>query len=308
MTLPATAIEAEDIRKRFGATVAVGGLSLSIAKGEIYGLLGPNAAGKSTTIRLLAGILALDGGRAHVLGFDLASESEQIKRRIGYVAQHFGLYPELTVAENLDFYSAVYGRRGHDRQVALLDRYDLTPFARQRAGTLSGGYRRRLSIACALAHDPQLVFLDEPTAGIDPVTRKELWDGFYDLAGEGKTLFVTTHYMEEAERCTTVAFLNRGCKVAEGTPAEIRSMIGGRAVFAARTRYEPSMQSSIRAVRGVRMLNRIGEELRIITDEDVDEGRLHDLVHAYLLPSQSLRRTAPTIEDVFISLTSEPAP
>jgi len=296
------------MHKRFGDTAAVNGVSLSIGKGEIYGLLGPNAAGKSTIIRLLAGILALDGGRARILGFDLASESERVKRGIGYVAQHFGLYPELTVGENLDFYSAVYDQRSTDGKRILLERYDLKRFSSQRAGALSGGYKRRLSIACALAHDPQLVFLDEPTAGIDPVTRKELWDGFYDLAAEGKTLFVTTHYMEEAERCSTVAFLNKGRKIAEGTPAEIRSMIGSRIVFAARSRYESAMQASIMRVSGVQLLNRIGEELRIIAGEDVDEGRLRQVVDQYLLPAQSLRRVAPSIEDVFIALTREPKP
>jgi len=291
--------------KHFGETDAVNGVSLSIGRGEIYGLLGPNAAGKSTTIRLLTGILVLDGGQAKVLGFDLATEREQIKRSIGYVAQHFGLYPELTVAENLDFYSAIYGQQSSDNQLDLLERYDLKRFSRQRAGTLSGGYRRRLSIACALAHDPELVFLDEPTAGIDPLTRKELWDGFYDLAAEGKTLFVTTHYMEEAERCSTVAFLNKGGKVAEGSPDEIKNMIGDRIVFAARTRYEPPAQSMIRDVSGVQMLNRLGEELRIIADAGVDEGRLNAIIRELLLPGQSLRRVAPSIEDVFIALTQE---
>ena len=291
--------------KHFGETDAVNGVSLSIGRGEIYGLLGPNAAGKSTTIRLLSGILELDGGQARVLGFDLATEREQIKRSIGYVAQHFGLYPELTVTENLDFYSAIYGQHVSGSHLDLLERYDLKRFSRQRAGTLSGGYRRRLSIACALAHDPELVFLDEPTAGIDPLTRKELWDGFYDLAAEGKTLFVTTHYMEEAERCNTVAFLNRGGKVAEGTPDEIKNMIGNRIVFAARTRYEPAAQSMLRDVSGVQMLNRLGEELRIIADAGIDEGRLNAIVRELLLPGQSLRRVAPSIEDVFIALTQE---
>ena len=195
------AIVVQRLCKQFGPIIAVDHIDFSVHRGQIFGLLGPNAAGKSTTIRLLAGIILADAGTVTILGLDLTSQISRIKYRIGYVAQHFALYPELTVAENLAFYSGLYRPKGHADLTGLLATCGLTPFAGQLAGKLSGGYKRRLSIACALTHDPELIFLDEPTAGIDPVTRKELWDLFYDLAASGRTLFVTTHYMEEAERC-----------------------------------------------------------------------------------------------------------
>jgi ABC-2 type transport system ATP-binding protein len=296
-------IEATNLRKRFGAVTAVDGVSVSIGAGEIFGLLGPNAAGKSTTIRLLSGIITLDSGAATVLGCDLATQTEAIKARIGYVAQHFGLYPELTVAENLRFYGSIY--RGVDRakEKGLLEQYGLDRFAARRAGVLSGGYKRRLSIVCALAHDPRLIFLDEPTAGIDPVTRKELWDIFYDLAAGGKTLFVTTHYMEEAERCNRLAFIHQGRLVATGTPTEIKGSLAGLAVYACRTRHDPAVAVAVKRIDGVRVLNQFGDELRIIADKTVREGDLAAALPPELAPGDRLRAVAPTIEDVFITLT-----
>ena len=203
-------IETRNLSRRFGDSLAVDKLSLSINSGEIFGLLGPNAAGKSTTIRLLAGILRADSGKASILGYDLFEQTELIKQHIGYVAQQFSLYPDLTVIENIAFYAGLYGVDDSGRLQELLDIYNLNQFKDKSAGLLSGGYKRRLAIACATAHDPELIFLDEPTAGIDPLSRKELWDLFYALSTDGKTLFVTTHYMEEAERCNRLAFLSHG--------------------------------------------------------------------------------------------------
>ncbi|MCR4346895.1 MAG: ABC transporter ATP-binding protein [Sulfuricaulis sp.] len=260
------AIAANNLVKRFGAVLAVNSVSLSIPPGEIFGLLGPNAAGKSTLIRLLSGILSADGGNAEILGYDLATHAEAIKKRIGYVAQHFALYPELTVAENLDFYSAIYQPITDAEQARLLEQYGLAPYRHRRAGQLSGGYKRRLSIACAMAHDPKLIFLDEPTAGIDPVTRKELWESFYALAASGKTLFVTTHYMEEAERCHRLAFINKGGLVGEGTPTQIRGLLKDYRVYACRLHYDPAVVAALSGMDGVLVLNQFGEELRIITD------------------------------------------
>jgi ABC-type multidrug transport system ATPase subunit len=266
-------------------------------------LLGPNAAGKSTTIRLLSGILTLDAGAATVLGYDLATQTEAIKARIGYVAQYFALYPELTVAENLRFYGSIYAGIDRAKEKELLEQYGLDRFAARRAGVLSGGYKRRLSIICALAHDPKLIFLDEPTAGIDPVTRKELWDIFSDLAAGGRTLFVTTHYMEEAERCNQLAFIHQGRLVATGTPTEIRGSLAGLAVYACRTRHDPVVAGAIKRIDGVRVLNQFGDELRIIADKTMRAGDLAAVLQHKLAPGERLDAVAPTIEDVFIALT-----
>jgi len=299
-----TIIEAQRLSRRFGEITAVDGIDLSIPKGEIFGLLGPNAAGKSTTIRLLSGILGLDDGKATILGYDLGSQREKIKERIGYVAQFFALYPELTVAENLDFYSAIYSN-GRNNRLQLLERYGLEKIARQRAGLLSGGYKRRLSIACALAHDPELIFLDEPTAGIDPVTRKELWEQFYELAAEGKTLFVTTHYMEEAERCNRLAFIHHGKLAAEGTPTTMLSLLDDYRVYTAPVRHDAALDAALKAIAGVRVLNQYGDELRIITDSSINRDVLQQLLQKHDYDGKTVRQAAVTIEDVFILLTHE---
>ena len=196
-------IRAHAVSKAFGTRNAVDSVSLSVTAGEIFGLLGPNAAGKTTLIRMLCGIIPVDGGSVSIDGQHIA----HAKSRFGYVAQHFGQYEELSVAENLAFYASMYGVTDRDALAVLLERYGLTGFAEAPAGQLSGGYKRRLALACALAHVPAVVFLDKPTAGIDPVTRKLLWDEFYALSSAGKTLFVTTHYMEEAQRCCRQAAL-----------------------------------------------------------------------------------------------------
>lgn len=299
------AIEADSLIKRFGAVIAVNGVSLSVPRGEIFGFLGPNAAGKSTTIRLLAGIMTLDGGTGTVLGYNLVTQTEEIKKHIGYVAQRFGLYPELTVEENLGFYSSIYR---HSRKIArqkLLAEFDLARFARRRAGVLSGGYKRRLSIACALVHDPELIFLDEPTAGIDPITRKELWDIFYDLSARGKTLFVTTHYMEEAERCRQLAFIHQGHLLTSGTPMEIKNALDEIAVYACRIRYDPALVRSLKKLNGVHVLNQVGDELRIIADKTMPLGTLAAaLQHKHIAPDR-IQAVAPSIEDVFITLTRD---
>jgi len=212
------------LRKVFGTLVAVESLDLEISRGEVFGLLGPNGSGKTTTIRMLCGLMPPTSGSAQVAGFDVATESEQVRRRIGYMSQRFGLYDDLTVAENLRFYSSVYGVIGPDRAQRLAAHAEdlgLTDRMSQLAGTLSGGWKQRLALACATAHKPDLVFLDEPTAGVDPAARRTFWETIYELAGRGTTILVTTHYMDEAERCQRLAFLSRGHLIALGTPKEI---------------------------------------------------------------------------------------
>ena len=212
------------LRKTFGTMVAVEGLDLTIHRGEVFGLLGPNGSGKTTTIRMLCGLMVPSGGSATVVGFDVVREAEQIRRRIGYMSQRFGLYDDLTVTENLTFYASIYGLHGAERRARvaeLLDELDLRERTDQLAGTLSGGWKQRLALACATAHRPAMLFLDEPTAGVDPASRRLFWQRIYALAEQGTTILVTTHYMDEAERCQRLAFLSRGKLIAVGTVAEV---------------------------------------------------------------------------------------
>jgi ABC-2 type transport system ATP-binding protein len=291
------------LTKRFGDVIAVDHLDLELSPGQICGLLGPNAAGKSTTIRMLAGIIRPTSGSASVLGLDLVSDSEAIKSHIGYVAQNFALYPELTVAENLAFYSSLYKEVPHARQTALLEQYNLMQFARRHAGDLSGGYKRRLSIACAISHDPELIFLDEPTAGIDPVTRQELWDVFYGLAETGKTLFVTTHYMEEAERCHRLCFLSQGHRVALGTPDEIRRLLGHMRVYSITGADDPRMVRALSRLQGVRLINRLGHRTRLVANEALTHDELVRFLSGWPDTDANAREESVNLEEVFITLT-----
>jgi ABC-2 type transport system ATP-binding protein len=223
------AVEAGGLRKVFGDLVAVDGLDLTIRRGEVFGLLGPNGSGKTTTIRMLCGLMVPTAGTATVVGFDIVREPERLRRRIGYMSQRFGLYDDLTVAENLRFYASIYGLQGEARRARtaeLLRDLDLEDRAGQLAGTLSGGWKQRLALACATAHRPAMLFLDEPTAGVDPASRRLFWQWIYRLAQEGTTILVTTHYMDEAERCERLAFLSRGHLIAVGTAAEVTSQFG----------------------------------------------------------------------------------
>ncbi|MBI3783710.1 MAG: ABC transporter ATP-binding protein [Deltaproteobacteria bacterium] len=219
------AIVVENLTKRFGDREAIKQLSLSVAEGEIFGLLGPNGSGKTTLIRMLCGLLAPTSGRAVVGGYDVASQAEQIKRAIGYVSQRFALYPDLTIAENLDFFGDVYDvpRRDADgRKRELIELCGLQRREGQQAGNLSGGLKQRLALACALIHRPKIVFLDEPTAGVDPVARRQMWDLLFRLAQQGTTLFITTHYMDEAERCTKAAYVYYGDLLVSGDPSSMK--------------------------------------------------------------------------------------
>ena len=218
------AVTVRGLRKVFGARVAVEGLDLGIGTGEVFGLLGPNGSGKTTIIRMLCGLMKPTAGSATVVGYDVVAESEKVRRRIGYMSQRFGLYDDLTVAENMRFYASVYGLRGNARRTRIeeqLAELGLEERAGQLAGTMSGGWKQRLALACATAHRPSMLFLDEPTAGVDPASRRLLWQWVYGLAKQGTTILVTTHYMDEAERCERLAFLSRGHLIAVGTVGEV---------------------------------------------------------------------------------------
>ena len=223
------AITTDNLAKTFGGVTAVDGLTLSIKPGEIYGLLGPDGAGKTTTVRMLTTILGATSGSATVAGFDIARQAEEIRRRIGYVAQNFNLYPDLTVSENMDFYAQLFAipkKEYAATKQELLHFSRLTDFQDRRAGKLSGGMQKKLAVSCALVHEPEVLFLDEPTSGVDPLSRLELWDILLNLFERGATLFATTTYLEEAEHFTRVAFLDKGKIIAEDEPLVLKKRFG----------------------------------------------------------------------------------
>ena len=227
------AVETHGLRKVFGSLVALEGLDLTIARGEVFGLLGPNGSGKTTTIRMLTGLMAPTSGSATVVGYDVARQAELLRKRIGYMSQKYGLYDDLTVTENVQFYAGLYGLTNPERATRVseqLTAFQLAARAKQLAGTLSGGWKQRLALACATTHKPDMIFLDEPTAGVDPVSRRLFWERIYALANLGTTILVTTHYMDEAERCQRLAFLSRGHLIALGTPREITQRFGAASV------------------------------------------------------------------------------
>ncbi len=232
------AIEVTGLRKQFGSFVAVDGIDFKVEEGEIFGFIGPNGSGKSTTIRMLLGLLTPSAGHGTVLGFDIARDSEDIRQRIGYMAQKFSLYSELTAGENISFYAGIYSlqgalaRRRIEEALAMVNLQGVNDIP---AAALSTGWRQRLGLACALVHRPRLLFLDEPTGGVDPVARREFWDLLYELASTGVTIFVTTHYMDEADHCHHLGLINAGRLVAYGTPTQIKDQAGARdleAIFA----------------------------------------------------------------------------
>ncbi|MGF9905767.1 ABC transporter ATP-binding protein [Brevibacillus porteri] len=249
------AIQCEQLTKRFGDRVAVNSLTLTVPRGSIYGFLGPNGSGKSTTIRMLCGLLTPTTGKGTVLGFDVMTQSEEIKQRIGYMSQKFSLYEDLTVEENLDFYAGVY-RLGaverKERKAELIEMAGLTGREKQLAGSLSGGWKQRLALSCALLHKPELLILDEPTAGVDPVSRRIFWDVIHELARQGITVLVTTHYMDEAQTCDWIGFIFFGNLLAEGTPQELIDRMGVgnlEDVFIDLVRQEEARQAAEEGVR-----------------------------------------------------------
>jgi ABC transporter DrrB family efflux protein len=307
-TEPTPVIQVRHLTRRFGDLVAVNDVSFDVQRGSIFGMLGPNGSGKSTIIRMLCGVLAPSAGSASVLGFDVATQSEQVKRRIGYMSQKFSLYADLSVRENLDFYGRIYQlspKRLEERKAAVLQLTGLGDRLEQLAGTLSGGWKQRLALACALIHDPELVFLDEPTAGIDPVARRQLWDLLFDLAARGVTLFVTTHYMDEAERCTDIGYIYNSRLLVLGKPDDLKSL--PQVTPPGTKRYEidvPDAAVHLAALRkreGVVDATLFGQTIHLLAEDRIDPDSLRTTVS----PDAQVREIAPTLEDVFVTLTRD---
>jgi ABC transporter DrrB family efflux protein len=302
-------IEAKGLGRRFGSLVAVDDVSFRVERGAIFGLLGPNGSGKSTIIRMLCGVLLPSSGSATVLGFDAATSPEAIKRRIGYMSQKFSLYADLSVRENLEFYGRIYGLepgRLQERIDAVSELTSITARREQVTGTLSGGWKQRIALACALIHEPELVFLDEPTAGIDPVARRDLWDLLFDLAGRGVTLFVTTHYMDEAERSSDIGYIYQSRLIVAGKPDQLKSLPAVTPAGSRRLELTvPSPAghlSRLRMIEGVEDATLFGQSIHLLVSSDLPERRLLDLGGIDAAAAE-LRPIAPSLEDVFVTLS-----
>ena len=282
-------IHTEHLSRSFGHLVAVRDVSLDIRCGEIFGILGPNGAGKSTTIRMLCGILDPTGGSGTVVGYDIVREAERIKERIGYMTQRFSLYEDLTVAQNLTFYAGIYGvplRRLRARVADVLETTGLTDRRKQLAGTLSGGWKQRVALACATIHEPPLLFLDEPTAGVDPVSRREFWERIYAISARGTTAVLTTHYMDEAERCHRLAFIFGGLRIAE---LEVERA--------------PEAAAALREAAGVEEVAHYGPVLRLAARGGTDPVALaREVLDAHGIVVRTARETRATVEDAFVAM------
>ncbi len=303
------ALQVDHLSRSFGTLVAVDDVTFDVQPGAIFGLLGPNGSGKSTIIRMLLGILPPSQWHRRVLGFDSNRQAELIKPRIGYMSQQFSLYSDLSVRENLEFYARVYGlkgRRFEQRKRAVIDLTDVGDRLNQLAGTLSGGWKQRLALACSLIHEPDILFLDEPTAGIDPVARRDLWDLLFELSSRGVTLLVTTHYMDEAERCTDIGYLFMSKLLVLGKPDELKQLDQvtppGAARFELQVEHPAAKLAVLRQAEPVHDATMFGERIHLLVDRSFQTEDLRGLLE--LDESQfNLRPTEPTLEDVFVTLT-----
>ncbi|WP_417380182.1 ABC transporter permease [Gimesia sp.] len=304
-----TVIKIDQLSRDFGSLKAVDQVSFTVQRGAIFGLLGPNGSGKSTIIRMLCGVLEPTAGSAQVLGYDVVRDAERIKRHIGYMSQSFSLYSDLSVRENIEFYGRIYGlspEKLEQRFQEIIELTSLQDRLDQLAGNLSGGWKQRLALGCALIHEPEVVFLDEPTAGIDPVARRDLWDLLFQLAGQGVTLFVTTHYMDEAERCSDVGYIYDSRLIVCGKPDELKRLPAvtpeGTARWEIETVNPATLLTTFRTMPGVQDATLFGQTIHVLADQSLSE---HDLIRH--VPGESeavqVRHITPSLEDVFVTLS-----
>jgi len=307
---PQSAITAQNLVRRFGHFTAVNDVSFRVQRGEIFGFLGPNGSGKTTVIKMLTGLLPLSGGEASVMGIDVRKNPESVRENIGYMSQNFSLYSDLTVTENLTFYGRIYGLpedRLRKRMDEIVQLNGLGPYLNRLSAQLSGGWKQRLALGCAMLHEPKLIFLDEPTAGIDPVARRQLWDLLFELSAHGITFFVTTHYMDEAERCSHVAYIYFGKLIADGTPDSLRELPEVRPEGTYRVEITtPEVTRALRIARtlpGIRSATIFGQSIHALINDDVEPEHLRELLLKQNIVVAEIRPLAPSLEDVFVELT-----
>jgi ABC-2 type transport system ATP-binding protein len=300
------AVIVKDLERRFGSFVAVKRISFAVAKGEIFGFLGPNGAGKSTTIRMLCGILAPSGGTGTVAGFDIRTEAEKIKAHIGYMSQKFSLYEDLTVEENIDFYSGIYcltPEKKQERKEWVIEMAGLQEHRHSRTAILAGGWKQRLALGCAILHEPPIIFLDEPTSGVDPISRRRFWDLIYELAGRGVTVFVTTHYMDEAEYCDRIALIYRGELIAMGSPEVLKTELMPEEVLEVLCERPQDAMGEIEKVPGVKEVALFGKGLHVVAEDgEATAAMVRSLLKERGYEIARVEKIAPSLEDVFVSL------
>jgi len=297
-------IAADHLSIRFGSFTAVNDVSFEVEKGELFGFLGPNGSGKTTIIKALCGLMRPSEGTGRILGMDIRKDAAEIRRHVGYMSQKFGLYEDLTVAENMNFYAGVYGlsaNKAAERTRELQALTGIEPYMHRRAGQLSGGWKQRLALACSIIHSPEVVFLDEPTAGIDPVARRALWDLLFQLSGQGVTFFVTTHYMDEAERCGRVGYIYMSKLIAIGTVAELQKLPDANPAGTSRIQIvapNPSeLLDRVRRAPGIREATIFGRTIHALAETN----HLDDLRAQF--PQAEVKVIEPSLEDVFVTLT-----
>jgi drug efflux transport system ATP-binding protein len=300
------AVQVDHLTRRFGDFVAVDNISFEVSKGEIFGFLGPNGAGKSTTIRMLCGLLAPSEGGGSVAGFDVCTQAEEIKLNIGYMSQRFSLYEDLRVEENIDFYGGIYGLKGDlldRRKEWALSMAGIKQHRRSLTAILSGGWKQRLALACAILHEPPIIFLDEPTSGVDPLSRRRFWDLIYAMADQGITVFVTTHYMEEAEYCNRIALIFGGRMIAIGSPLELKTHLMQEQIVDLRCPAPQDVIDVLTALPEIRDASLFGAGLHIVTGDSKSAiAAIHRTLGDRGIPIQTLERIQPSMEDVFVSL------
>lgn len=300
------AVVVRDLERRFGSFVAVDHISFEVGRGEIFGFLGPNGAGKSTTIRMLCGILAPTGGSGTVAGFDVRTQAEEIKKHIGYMSQKFSLYEDLTVEENIAFYSGIYGippEKKPERREWVVRMAGLEEHRRSRTAILSGGWKQRLALGCAILHEPPIIFLDEPTSGMDPISRRQFWELIYELAGRGVTVFVTTHYMDEAEYCDRIALIYRGALIAIGTPEVLKTRFMQEEILEVICDRPQDAMGEVEKLPGVKEASLFGKGLHVVVEDSEDAAReIRKLLGEGGYGDARVEKIPPSLEDVFVSL------